>query len=101
MFGIGFQELLLIFIIALIFFGPSKLPQVARAIGEGIREFKKAMSEEPSKRIEEKSDLDDISTNEDKKVEISEEIKEEVLSASSDDKNEAEKNPPEEIVRAG
>ena len=41
MFGIGTFELLLIFGIALIFIGPSKLPQLARSLGKGIREFQK------------------------------------------------------------
>lgn len=43
MFGnVGPWELILILLIALIVFGPGKLPQAGRAIGEAIREFKKA-----------------------------------------------------------
>jgi TatA/E family protein of Tat protein translocase len=42
MFGIGFQELLIIFIIALIFIGPKKLPELAKGLGQGIKEFQKA-----------------------------------------------------------
>ena len=41
MFGIGTFELLLIFGIALIFIGPQKLPQLAKSLGRGIREFQK------------------------------------------------------------
>ena len=41
MFGIGTFELILIFGIALIFIGPQKLPQLARSLGKGIREFQK------------------------------------------------------------
>lgn len=45
MFGIGFPELLLILAIALIVVGPSKLPDLARALGRGYAEFKKATNE--------------------------------------------------------
>ena len=46
--SIGMPELLVIFIIALLVFGPSKLPDLGKSIGEAIRGFKKAM-EEPEK----------------------------------------------------
>ncbi len=42
MFGIGMPELLVILVIAIIFIGPSKLPDVARALGRGMREFRRA-----------------------------------------------------------
>jgi len=42
MFGIGMQELLIILVVALIFIGPSKLPEVARSIAKGLREVRKA-----------------------------------------------------------
>lgn len=42
MFGLGFGELILIFLIALIFIGPKKLPELAKGIGKGIREFQNA-----------------------------------------------------------
>lgn len=40
--GIGITELILILVIALIIFGPGKLPDVGRALGKSIREFKNA-----------------------------------------------------------
>lgn len=45
MFGIGLPELIVILVIALIVFGPGKLPQVGKALGSSIREFKKASRE--------------------------------------------------------
>ena len=45
MFGIGMPELLLLLAIALIVVGPKKLPELAKALGRGIAEFKKATNE--------------------------------------------------------
>lgn len=42
MFGLGFGELVLIFLIALIFIGPKKLPELAKGLGQGIRDFQNA-----------------------------------------------------------
>jgi sec-independent protein translocase protein TatA len=46
MFGIGLQELSVILLIALIIFGPTKLPQVGSGLGKAIRDFKKAVSDD-------------------------------------------------------
>lgn len=45
MFGIGMPELLLILAVALIVIGPKKLPDLARALGRGLSEFRKATDE--------------------------------------------------------
>ena len=42
--GIGFPELLVILVIALIVLGPKKLPEAGRAMGKGMREFKDSLS---------------------------------------------------------
>ena len=42
---IGFPELILILVVFVIFFGPSKLPEIGAAIGKGIREFKKNLND--------------------------------------------------------
>ncbi len=45
MFGIGFPELLVIFLVCLLLFGANRLPEIGRGLGEGIREFKKAFKD--------------------------------------------------------
>ena len=60
MFGsIGPMELILIFVIALLVFGPKKLPEIGRSVGKALREFKKT-SEEIKGRIEEEIDASEI-----------------------------------------
>jgi sec-independent protein translocase protein TatA len=44
MFGLGLQELLVILVIALVIFGPSKLPQIGSGLGKAIRDFKKGIT---------------------------------------------------------
>ena len=46
MLGLGYQELLLILVIALVLFGGSKLPELAKSLGKSMREFKNAVAGE-------------------------------------------------------
>ncbi len=58
MFGVGFQEMLLVGLLLLVLFGPSKLPQMARDFGRFVNEARRSvdefkeelMSEEPDRR---------------------------------------------------
>ncbi|MCK4755764.1 twin-arginine translocase TatA/TatE family subunit [candidate division WOR-3 bacterium] len=53
--NIGWQEILLILLIALLLFGAKKIPDLAKGLGKGIREFRKGLSEIENP-IEEKKD---------------------------------------------
>lgn len=53
MFGLGMPELILILIIALVVFGPSKLPEMGASVGKALREFRNATKEpepEPTRK---------------------------------------------------
>lgn len=56
MFGLGAPELLLILIIALVVFGPGKLPTIGRALGKSLREFKEAVNTGETKEITDKTE---------------------------------------------
>lgn len=45
MFGIGLSELLVILLVCLLLFGANRLPEIGKSLGEGIREFKRAMKD--------------------------------------------------------
>jgi sec-independent protein translocase protein TatA len=53
MFNLGFPEMLLIFVVIVLIFGTTRLPELGKGLGEGIRNFKKSMkddAEEEKKR---------------------------------------------------
>lgn len=45
MFGLGYQELLIILVIVLVLFGANRLPELARSLGSSVKEFKKGVHE--------------------------------------------------------
>ena len=49
----GFQELLVILLIVIVIFGASKLPQLGKGLGEGIRNFKKGLKADDEKSLPE------------------------------------------------
>lgn len=61
MFGLGFSELLLIFLIVFILFGANKLPQLGAGMGQAIRNFTKAMKGEEGK--DDKKDAAETNTH--------------------------------------
>jgi sec-independent protein translocase protein TatB len=63
MFNIGLPEMLIILAIALIVFGPNKLPELARSFGRAMREFRKATEEVKESFREETRDLEEIKTS--------------------------------------
>jgi sec-independent protein translocase protein TatA len=50
MFGLGGNELMIVLVLVLVLFGGSKVPQLMRGMGEGMREFKKATKDEDEVR---------------------------------------------------
>jgi len=104
MFNIGLPELLIIVAIALIVFGPNKLPELARAFGKAMREFKKATDEVKESFEAETKDLEEFKhtlTDENLLADLAEQISPpepavEETSAASSPSAPAETPPPEE-----
>ena len=89
MFGLGFGEVLLVLIVALLVLGPEKLPKLAKTLGRGMREFRRAASEfqqgfndieqEATRAIDEKPKLDSVNSAQ------SNEVAAQPTNAASDD----------------
>ena len=56
MYSIGVPELIIILVIALVVFGPGKLPDIGKAVGKSIREFRSAATEDKTKTIDAKAE---------------------------------------------
>ncbi len=89
MFGnIGLQELMVIMTIALLVFGPKKLPEVGRTIGKAIREFKKSTDEIKDKFEEQIRAEDFKSLQDDLKKDLREvDIRKDLIEDGEDKKN--------------
>lgn len=88
MFGIGMQELIIIALVALLIVGPKKLPDLAKSLGKGFSEFKKAtddVKDDLKKTFEEDDDQKENSGPK------------QALPAKTDPKN---KNTPDESHQA-
>ena len=57
--GIGMQEVLLIALVVLLFFGGKKIPELMRSLGQGVRLFKKGMNEDSPEELSQKKPVDD------------------------------------------
>jgi len=95
MFGLGMGELLVIGIFALLFIGPKKLPDLAKGLGRGIREFQKAKNEITRQVHEPVEELKNSAH------EMVNEVKEEVQSSVEETIQEADNKlgPPVSIAR--
>jgi sec-independent protein translocase protein TatA len=52
MFGLGVTELIVILVVALLFFGPGRLPEIGGALGKGIRDFRKSFEGDDKEKLE-------------------------------------------------
>jgi sec-independent protein translocase protein TatA len=50
MFGLGFPEIVLVLVIVILIFGTSRIPELGRGLGEGIRNFKKSVRGDDEKK---------------------------------------------------
>lgn len=58
MFDIGFQELIIIFVVALLVFGPEKLPEISRTLGKWVLEIRRGVHEAKTQMESEFRELD-------------------------------------------
>lgn len=84
MFGLGAGELFLIFLIALFFLGPKKLPELAKGLGSAVREFNKAKDQMMQEINRHENEIKTELKTETKLVEETHATDEEVMTKKSD-----------------
>ncbi len=95
MFGVGMQEVIVILVVALIVIGPKKLPDLARALGRAIGEFKRAADD-----LKEDLDINGLKEERDRLVqEISQARAAQDVSPPTDAEPAAPANAPEEEIK--
>ena len=67
MFGLGWQELVIILVIALIIFGPRKLPELGKSLGQAIRGFKEGSDKATNAARKEIKEIEKTVTGDDSK----------------------------------
>lgn len=92
MFDLGLQELIVIFVVALIVFGPKKLPELAKSLGRGLSELKRAMFDVKAEMDKEALGLDKV---------LDEEAKAEGQSAQKSDEKPSVKSGEQSETKPG
>ena len=83
---LGFTEMLVIFIVALLVFGPKKLPELGKSLGKGIREFRKATNDLKSTWDEQVRDIENPINDVKRDInEMGQELKSDVYNALEPD----------------
>jgi len=90
MFGIGMPELIVIAVVALLVVGPKKLPDLAKSLGKGLQEFKKA-TEGVTESIKETLKPDDLKKDVD-------DFKDSLLYGKKDEPAEPPASPPKDVT---
>jgi len=96
MFGIGMPEMILILIVALIVIGPQRLPDLAKALGRGVAEFRKATRE-----FKESLDIEEVEDAYNVLHEVKEDIDETLKKTETEESPKKEKGLKDNSKNAG